>query len=167
MGEKEDLVKEKIIKIEVNLDDINPQVFDYLLELLFKEGALDVYITQVIMKKSRRSFLLSVLTDRINLDKMKEMVQRQLAAGADICKLITTAQSPDDNLAVLQLIMDSPETKIVSFAMGQLGFASRVLCPLVGGDFTYASIAEGGESAPGQITVPDLHRIYGMLRDVG
>ncbi len=94
------------------------------------------------------------------LDRMKEMVQRQLTAGADICKLITTAQSFDDNLTVLQLIMDSPGTKIVSFAMGQLGFASRVLCPLVGGDFTYASIEKGKESATGQITARELRKLY-------
>ena len=98
-----------------------------------------------------------------SLDKMKEMVQRQLTAGADICKVITTARSSDDNLAVLQLIADFPQTRVVSFAMGPLGFASRVLCPLVGGDFTYASIEKGRESAPGQITVTDLRKLYEMM----
>ena len=94
------------------------------------------------------------------LDRMKEMVQRQLTAGADICKLITTAQSPEDNLTVLQLIEEYPKIRIVSFAMGPLGFASRVLCPLVGGDFTYASIEKGRESATGQITVRELRKLY-------
>ena len=98
-----------------------------------------------------------------SLDKMKEIVQRELTAGADICKVITTAQSADDNLAVLQLIADFPQTRVVSFAMGPLGFASRVLCPLVGGDFTYASIEKGRESAPGQITVADLRKLYEMM----
>ena len=98
-----------------------------------------------------------------SLDSMAEMVQRQLKAGADICKVITTAQSLEDNLTVLQLIAEFPETKIVSFAMGPLGFASRVLCPLVGGDFTYASTEEGKESAPGQITVRDLRKLYEMM----
>ncbi len=96
-------------------------------------------------------------------DEMRAMVQRQLDAGADICKLITTARSFDDNVTVLQLISSFPNTKIVSLAMGHLGLTSRILCPLVGGDFTYASAEKGKESAAGQITVTDLRKIYEMV----
>ena len=94
---------------------------------------------------------------------MKDIVQRELDAGADICKVVTTAQRFEDNLATLQLIAEFPKTKIVSFAMGPLGFTSRFLCPLVGGDFTYASIEKGKESASGQITVSDLRKLYEMV----
>jgi 3-dehydroquinate dehydratase len=52
---------------------------------------------------------------------------------------------------------------MVSFAMGPLGLASRVLCPLIGGYFTYASLGEGKESAPGQLTVDQLKGIYRMM----
>jgi len=97
------------------------------------------------------------------LSKMKEIVQRQLDAGADICKVVTTAQRPEDNLAVLQLVADFPQTRMVSLAMGPLGLTSRILCPLVGGDFTYASIEKGKESASGQITVIELRKLYDMM----
>jgi len=97
------------------------------------------------------------------LNNMREIVQRQLEAGADICKVVTTAQRSEDNLTILQLISEFPKTRILAFAMGPLGFASRVLCPLVGGDFTYASIEQGKESASGQITVRELRKIYGMV----
>jgi len=97
------------------------------------------------------------------LSKMKEIVQRQLDAGADICKVVTTAQRPEDNLAVLQLVADFPQTRMVSLAMGPLGLTSRILCPLVGGDFTYASIEKGKESASGQITVTELRKLYDMM----
>ena len=119
----------------------------------------------VLKIKNRAKCLLSFhdLKGTPPLDKMREIVQRQLKAGADICKVITTAQSSEDNLAVLQLIADFPQTRVVSFAMGPLGFASRVLCPLVGGDFTYASTEKGKESAPGQITVTDLRKLYEMM----
>jgi len=99
------------------------------------------------------------------LERMREIVRRQLAAGADICKLVTTARSFADNIATLQLITDFPEARVVSFAMGALGYTSRIFCPLVGGEFIYASIEEGKESAPGQMTVRDLRKIYGMLKD--
>lgn len=47
--------------IECNIDDMNPELYDYIFELLFKAGANDVYITPIIMKKSRPAVKLSVL----------------------------------------------------------------------------------------------------------
>lgn len=119
----------------------------------------------VRLVKERAKCLLSFhdLKGTPPLDRMREIVQKELEAGADICKVVTTARGFEDNLAVLQLISDFSQARVVSFAMGPLGSASRILCPLVGGDFIYASAGEGSESAPGQITVRDLNKIYGML----
>ena len=99
------------------------------------------------------------------LNEMREIVQRQLKVGADICKVITTARRFEDNLTVLELISGFSGTRIVSFAMGDLGLVSRILCPLVGGDFTYASIEKGKESAAGQITARDLRKLYEMVQE--
>lgn len=105
------------------------------------------------------------LKETPSLGEMRGIIKRQIAAGADICKVVTTARSFSDNIAVLQLIRDFPEIKVISFAMGDPGKISRVLCPLVGGYFTYASVEEGSESAAGQVTVGDLRKIYGVLGD--
>ena len=119
----------------------------------------------VPLVKKRTKCLLSFhdLERTPTLDEMKEVVRRQLRAGADIGKVVTTAHEFEDNLTVLHLISEFPGVRLVSFAMGALGSLSRVLCPLVGGDFTYASIAKGKESAQGQITVRDLVKIYKMV----
>ena len=117
--------------------------------------------------KRRKKCLLSYH----NLEKtppfatMKQIVQQQMKAGADICKVVTTARSFEDNASVLRLIPEFPETGVVAFAMGPLGTTSRVLCPLVGGEVTYASVAKGQESAPGQITVGELRAIYDMVEE--
>ncbi len=118
---------------------------------------------QLIKRKAKCLLSSHQLTGTPPLDSMREIIGRQLAAGADICKVVTTAHSFQDNLAVLQLITSFPKEEIVSFAMGPLGSVSRILCPLVGGYFTYASIEEGKESASGQITVRDLRKIYEMV----
>ncbi len=97
------------------------------------------------------------------VEKLREIVRQQLDAGADICKVVTTARAFADNLAVLQLIKEFPGIKVVAFAMGAEGQISRVLCPLVGGCFTYASMAEGKESAAGQMAIGELRQIYRML----
>ncbi|MBI4303160.1 MAG: type I 3-dehydroquinate dehydratase [Chloroflexi bacterium] len=122
-------------------------------------------VVQVIKKRAKCLLSFHDLQSTPSLDKMKEIVGRQLKAGADICKVVTTAQKVEDNLAVLRLISESPEAKLVSFAMGPLGAMSRVLSPLVGGEFTYASIEAGKESAPGQIAVRDLIQIYDMVKE--
>ena len=115
--------------------------------------------------KERARCLLSFhdLKGTPSFDSMREIVQRQIEAGADICKMVTTAQSFEDNLTVLQLISALPSKKLISFAMGQLGLVSRILCPLIGGDFIYASMEKGRESAPGQITARELRKLYQMM----
>lgn len=117
-------------------------------------------IVQLIKRRTKCLLSFHDLEKTPSLDEMKGIVQRQLKAGADVCKIVTTAQGFEDNLTVLQLISEFPGVRLVSFAMGALGSMSRVLCPLVGGDFTYASIEKGKESAQGQITARDLMKIY-------
>ena len=97
-------------------------------------------------------------------DRLRRIVEEELAAGADICKLVTTARNLDDNLNVLGLINEFRPAEVVAFAMGQRGQLSRVMCPLVGGSFTYAAVSVGAESANGQLSVSQLRHIYEMMR---
>ena len=133
-----------------------------IIDIELRTGNLEQVVALV---KKRAKCLLSFheLEGTPPLGEMKEIVKRQLKANADVCKVVTTAQRLADNLTVLQLITDFPQAKIVSFAMGPLGSLSRILSPLVGGYFTYASIEEGKESASGQIAIRDLKQIYEMV----
>ena len=60
-GEGGGAVIERLVLIEANIDDMNPEFYEHVAEILFAEGALDVYWTPVGMKKSRPGILLSVL----------------------------------------------------------------------------------------------------------
>jgi 3-dehydroquinate dehydratase type I len=97
------------------------------------------------------------------LSALRQVVQKEMKAGADICKVVTSARSFDDNLTMLQLISEFRQARIVAFAMGTLGMTSRMLAPLAGADFTYGSVEKGKESAPGQVPVIDMYRIYETL----
>jgi 3-dehydroquinate dehydratase-1 len=97
------------------------------------------------------------------IDKLREIANRQVKAGADICKVVTTAVKTEDNMIVLQLTSEFASKRIVAFAMGELGLLSRLLCPLVGGDFTYAAVGRGKESAPGQMAIREFRNIYEMM----
>jgi 3-dehydroquinate dehydratase / shikimate dehydrogenase len=83
----------------------------------------------------------------------------------DFVKVVSTARTLADNLAVLRLIEDrSLSSHIVGIAMGEEGLVSRVLGPRAGAAFTFASSGDtpGLETAPGQIsarTLLDLYRV--------
>ena len=102
-----------------------------------------------------------------SLEDLKDIVFRQRQAGADICKVVTTAQVMADNVTVLRLVRESADVKMVSFAMGGIGQVSRVLSPLAGACFTFASAEQGKESAPGQLSAADLTGIYRTVRPEG
>lgn len=53
--------EDSVIVIEANIDDMSPQIFEYVFERLFDAGALDVYVTNIMMKKSRPAFKLTAI----------------------------------------------------------------------------------------------------------
>jgi uncharacterized protein (TIGR00299 family) protein len=71
---KTKLITEKQIMIEVNIDDMNPELYSFIENKLFENGALDVYKTNIIMKKGRPAVKLSVLVDNDNLDIIEEIL---------------------------------------------------------------------------------------------
>ncbi|WP_255421834.1 nickel insertion protein [Tepidibacillus sp. HK-1] len=54
-------IDKQMVKIEVSLDDMNPEFYGYIMEQLFSMGVNDVYIVQVIMKKNRPGQVLHIL----------------------------------------------------------------------------------------------------------
>jgi len=52
---------ERIAVLETNIDDMNPQIYDYLMEKFFGMGALDVFLVPIQMKKNRPGTLVSVI----------------------------------------------------------------------------------------------------------
>jgi uncharacterized protein (TIGR00299 family) protein len=65
------------IVIETNIDDMSPQVYGYLIDKLMQQGAHDVYLTPIIMKKGRPAILLSVLTDKAKTDVVLDTIFRE------------------------------------------------------------------------------------------
>jgi 3-dehydroquinate dehydratase type I len=133
-----------------------------IIDIELRTSNLENIITMI---KKRAGCLISThFQDRTpSLEELKDLVARQINAGADICKVVTRANDVGDNWTVMQLVSERWHVPLVSFAMGPLGVTSRILAPLVGGYFTYASLKAGAESASGQIPVADLVKIYKMM----
>ena len=60
--------------MEANIDNTSPEILGYLSEKLMKNGALDVYLTSIIMKKGRPGILLSVLCDVEKLNRLSSII---------------------------------------------------------------------------------------------
>jgi pyridinium-3,5-bisthiocarboxylic acid mononucleotide nickel chelatase len=63
--------------IECNIDDMNPELYEDLVEGLFRRGARDVFLTPIIMKKSRPAVKISVLCDESERPALEETFWRQ------------------------------------------------------------------------------------------
>jgi 3-dehydroquinate dehydratase type I len=99
----------------------------------------------------------------LSISELEEIMRKELKLGAEICKIVGTAYSMRDGLDYLAFLDSNRGRTIVSFGMGEAGVLSRVLSPLFGGAFTYASSEMGRESASGQLTLATLTEIYGLL----
>lgn len=74
ISEQPEIEKDRIIKIETNIDDMNPQIFEQIFEKLYANGAKEAYIEQVIMKKTRPAFVLNVLCAPNDFEKIKNII---------------------------------------------------------------------------------------------
>jgi 3-dehydroquinate dehydratase type I len=103
-------------------------------------------------------------TKTLSLKELNRILEREVSAGADVCKIVTTATKIEDNLTLLQFLQSAPvRKKPVCFAMGELGKTSRLLSPVFGGFFTFAALERGSETAPGQMTVQEMRTAYELL----
>ena len=69
--------EQRLVVIETNLDNMNPELFGYLMDRLFAAGALDVFYSPVTMKKSRPATVVSVLSEPALADSLSEIIFRE------------------------------------------------------------------------------------------
>jgi 3-dehydroquinate dehydratase type I len=98
--------------------------------------------------------------------RLEAVLEKMLAADMDIVKLVTMARQPEDNVRMLSLIpkVQALGKEIIAFCMGPLGKWSRVAAPLMGSFLTFAPFSTSGASAPGQLTVNDLKKVWRTLK---
>jgi 3-dehydroquinate dehydratase type I len=96
--------------------------------------------------------------------ELEKTLESEIQAGAEICKLVTTAKDVGDNIRCLLVTRRMSEnTELVCFAMGKKGLLSRALSPFFGARFTFASLHEGLETASGQISITELKELYSKM----
>ncbi|MBC7112467.1 MAG: type I 3-dehydroquinate dehydratase [Candidatus Methanomethyliales bacterium] len=80
-----------------------------------------------------------------------------------IYKAVMPAHTHDENLVALQACSSLKGYRRIIFCYGELGIISRVLCPIFGAEWTYASLKRGKETAPGQVDVETLKSLREVM----
>ena len=127
---------DEVVLLETNIDDMNPQIYEYLIEKLMQAGALDVYITPTLMKKSRPANILSILANIEDMHEIRKLVFKETTTlGIRINKMgrsvlkreIKEVETPygrirvkisSDNNGVKNIIPEYEDCKRIAFETG-------------------------------------------------
>jgi 3-dehydroquinate dehydratase / shikimate dehydrogenase len=110
--------------------------------------------------RSRAGLILSFHDFRAtrNLD---ETLEKMLKVPADFYKVVTTATTISDNVAMMKFLQtQSDKHALIGLCMGEQGIISRVLSVRAGSVFTFGAVSADLKTAPGQISAGDLRSIY-------
>jgi 3-dehydroquinate dehydratase/shikimate dehydrogenase len=91
--------------------------------------------------------------------RLNNIITEMDAAGGDVNKIVWTARSIRDNLEAFELLQHRRKPTI-ALCMGEAGLISRVLAKKFGAFLTFASVRPMAGTAPGQVTVADMKRLY-------
>ncbi|MBN1257968.1 MAG: shikimate dehydrogenase [Planctomycetes bacterium] len=134
-----------------------------LLKLAAEAGAAYVDVEHDALANLTLPGNVKVIASYHNFDEtpqnLAEIVKMLAALPCDIIKFVTLANKLTDNLKIWEALKACAKPAI-SFCMGELGEVSRVLALRQGSLLTFGSLAQGKESAPGQILARDLAELY-------
>ena len=98
-----DAVTETLVVLETNVDDLNPEIYDYAMDRLFEAGALDVFLSPIQMKKNRPATLLRVLCRQGDAGALKDIlfsetstlgIRQQMVTRHALRRSVHTVETP-------------------------------------------------------------------------
>lgn len=131
-----------LLDIEFNTLEKNPLLRKYL-----KSTKTKLLVSWHDFKKTPTS---SDLKKKIN----------QMSKMSTNLKIVSTAKSTEDSTRMLELYSKKGKNSLISFAMGDFGRISRILCLYLGSPYTYVSL--GKAVAPGQFSVDEVNKIINL-----
>jgi 3-dehydroquinate dehydratase type I len=100
----------------------------------------------------------------LTISEMETILQKEIASGASVCKIVGAAKTVEDNVPALNFVYaNSNKTELVCFCMGEKGKISRLLSPMFGAFFTFASLDKNCETAAGQMSIEEMKFAFDLL----
>jgi 3-dehydroquinate dehydratase/shikimate dehydrogenase len=91
--------------------------------------------------------------------RLTSIVQSLFESPADVAKIVWTARTIRDNLEAFEILRHRAKPTI-ALCMGEHGLISRILAKKFGAFLTFASLSNDSGTAPGQVTIADMKRLY-------
>ena len=149
--------KERISIIKL-IAEYNPFLLDIEYNTLKKNKELLKYL------KTTKTKLLVSWHDFKKTPKSIELKNQinQMSKFSSNVKIVSTAKSTEDATRMLELYSKKGKNNLISFAMGDAGRISRILCLYLGSPYTYVSL--GKAVAPGQFSVDEVNKIINLKK---
>ncbi|MCH8086009.1 MAG: type I 3-dehydroquinate dehydratase [Nitrosopumilus sp.] len=149
--------KERIAILKL-IAEYNPFLLDVEFNTLKKNSSLVKYL------KSTKTKLLVSWHDFKKTPSTAELKKKmnQMSKFSFNIKIVSTAKSTNDSNRMLELYSKKGRNNLISFAMGDLGRISRILCLYLGSPYTYVSL--GKAIAPGQFSVDEVKKITNLKK---
>ena len=74
---EQNYLADEIVSIETNIDNMNPEIYPYVIEKIISAGAHDAYLIPILMKKGRPGIILSALVERVKVDRILDIIFRE------------------------------------------------------------------------------------------
>lgn len=94
--------------------------------------------------------------------KLNKIIDEMVEMGADVAKIATMINNMRDVANIFSLY--SRKNRLVALGMGEQGKITRLLAPILGAEFTFATLANGEETAPGQLTRDQLLEAIELIK---
>jgi len=113
---------ERIVQLQTNVDDLNPQAYEYVMDRLFAAGAIDVTLTPVIMKRGRPGIILTVLAFHGAIDPLMQVMFQETTTLGIRCQEVTrrilrrtihTIPFQGERIRVKVAMLDKERTKLI------------------------------------------------------
>ncbi|NWJ28443.1 type I 3-dehydroquinate dehydratase [Marine Group I thaumarchaeote] len=149
--------KERIAILKL-IAEYNPFLLDVEFNTLKRNSSLVRYL------KSTKTKLLVSWHDFKKTPSSAELKKKmnQMTKFSFNVKIVSTAKSTNDSSRMLELYSKKGRNNLISFAMGDLGRISRILCLYLGSPYTYVSL--GNAVAPGQFSVDEVKKITNLKK---
>ncbi|MBL7001723.1 MAG: type I 3-dehydroquinate dehydratase [Nitrosopumilus sp.] len=149
--------KERIAILKL-IAEYNPFLLDIEFNTLKKNSLLRKYL------KSTKTKLLVSWHDFKKTPSSTELKKKmnQMSKLSSNVKIVSTAKTTNDANRMLELYSKKGNNNLISFAMGDFGRISRILCLYLGSPYTYVSL--GKAIAPGQFSVDEVKKITNLKK---
>jgi uncharacterized protein (TIGR00299 family) protein len=172
-------VTETLALLETNLDDMNPQLYEHVIDRLFQEGALDVFLQPVQMKKNRPATLVAVLcplpaADRLSAILFSETstlgVRKQLVERQSLRRVVQAVETAFGSVRVKFAIVGSDQIKFApeyqdcrelatrhGVPLREVSRAAERLAEQIAAEMTARDFPGAGLETTGRLEFLDIH----------